>query len=114
MKRPETILADAAEQANTLRLFGQIEVATQIHALVGDLKSALREYLTWHDEAGAIAMSEKPAGWFRNRRREWQGRGLAERRGRSWYYREVVIPRRADVQSATAEALADARKDLAA
>lgn len=112
--KPDVVLADAEEKANTLHVFGQEETARWLRELVRSLRDGLREYLTWHDEPGAMLLSGRPRGYFRARRREWASRGLAERRGRGWYYREVVIPRKADTQSAAQEAAADAMKDFAA
>ena len=112
-EQPEQVLADVAEQANTLRIYGQGPAAGALELLVARLRAAMPEFLTWHDEAGAVLMSGKPRGWFRNRWPEWYRRGLAKGTPRKRQYLECVIPKPSDVSEALADAERTAREDAA-
>lgn len=97
----EHVLQAAREQTATLRLYGQQETADAVDGLLDRVAAALRGHLQWHDEAGAVLLSGKPAGFFRARFADWERRGLARYAGRGRrLYRETVIPFRADTVSA--------------
>ena len=110
----EQALADAREEAATLKRYGQQDVAVALEALLDKVQTPLREYLTWHDEKGAALLSGKGRGYFQSRFPDWELRGLARspRRGVR-QYREVVIPKRARLSEIQADAERAAREDAA-
>ena len=112
-EEPAKVLADVAEQANTLRVYGQAPAAGALEALVSRLRASMPEFLTWHDEAGAVLMSGQPRGYFRNRFPAWKARGLARGGRGKREYLECVIPKPLDVSEALADAERTARADAA-
>jgi hypothetical protein len=110
----ETVLADAREEAATLNRYGHHDSAQAVDALLDKISHELREYLTWHDEKGAVLLSGKPAGYFQSRFADWERRGLArsQKRGQR-EYREVVIPKVMDLSDVQADAERAAREDAA-
>lgn len=110
----EQVLADVREDAATLRRCGQSDAAAAMEALLDRVCASLREYLTWHDEKGAVVMSGKPAGYYQARFQEWEERGLARspRRGVR-QYREAVIPKPRRLSDVQVEAERLAREDAA-
>lgn len=110
----EQVLADAAEDVTTLEAYGHDKAAAAVGNIVARARAALAEFMTWHDEAGAMLMSGKPRGHFTSRFPEWERRGLAERRGRGRrVYRECVIPKPVDVAAAREAGEQDAREESA-
>lgn len=110
----EQVLADAREETMTLARYGHHESAAAVESILDKITAELREYLTWHDEKGAVLLSEKPAGYFRSRFDDWEARGLARspRRGVR-QYREVVIPKKVSIGEVQADAERAAREDAA-
>lgn len=110
-------LADAAEQATTLRRFGATGTAEAVERLVADLRQELRAYLTWREEPEAVELSGNSAPWFRARFAYFQRLGLAKGEGRRRYYRETLVravARRADIEAIHDEAEQAHREDTAA
>lgn len=110
----EQVMADAREEINTLKRYGQQDVAAAVEAMLDRIQKQLREYLTWHDEKGAALLSGRGPGYFASRYDDWEARGLARtiRRGHR-QYREVVIPKRARLSEVQADAERAAREDAA-
>jgi hypothetical protein len=106
----EQVLADAREDANRLRLHGHKAQAESIDRLSEDVAKAARDYLDWLDEGEARTRSGKSADWLRSHFAEWETQGLAEWRHKRRYYRRIVVPRRANLEAARAQAERDARK----
>jgi hypothetical protein len=110
----EQVLADVREEAATLRRYGQKDAAVAMDTVLDKVTSELREYLTWHDEKGAVLMSGKGKGYYASRFDDWEARGLARspRRGVR-QYREVVIPKQVSIGEVQADAERAAREDAA-
>jgi hypothetical protein len=67
------------------------------------------EYLIWLSEDDARQRSGKGPDFLRSRRKAcWQADGHAVKRGSTWYYRAVVVPRRTLPSIASAEELEEA------
>ena len=112
--RIEQVLADAAEDVSTLEAYGHDKAAAAIGNILARVRASIAEFITWHDEAGAMLLSGRPRGFFTSRFPEWERRGLAERRGRGRrVYREVVIPKAPDLAAAREAGEQDAREETA-
>jgi hypothetical protein len=110
----EQALAEAREQLATISSYGQKDLASAVTALLDKVTATpeMRELVTWHDEAGAVLLSGKPAGYFSNRFDGWHKRGLARYAGRGKrQYREVVIPKRESLAGVLADAERTAAED---
>jgi hypothetical protein len=89
----EQMLADAAEQADTMRRFGASAQADAITGLIAQLRGApsFRAFLTWHNESEAETLSGHAQDWFRQRYAYFEKLGLARRQGRVRQYRETLV-----------------------
>lgn len=102
--RPDQVMANWREQAAILRHHGHRAQAESIERFADELVASMRDYLTWLSEAEAQLRSGRPARWFRLRFTEWAGQDMAERRGRTRFYRQVIVPRRANLEAARHDA----------
>ena len=104
MRKPEDVLADFRGEAAVLRHNGHKAQAESMERICDTLAEAMPDYLTWLSESEAVLRS----GWRVRRLREafpgWEAQGMAEKRGRLRYYRQVMIPRRANLEAARADA----------
>jgi len=90
----EEVLADWSEQANVLRKRKHAAEADSIDEILGDVRAAAEDHLTWLSEREAMLRSGHSASWLRSRFSEWLGQGHARRERNTRYYRAVVIPQR--------------------
>ena len=94
MSRLATTLADFREEAATLRRNGHTLQADSIERVCDAVRDAAHPYLNWMAEPDAQLRSGFGPDYFRARREAWAEDGLAEKRGRTWYYCELIVPRR--------------------
>lgn len=99
---PEAVLAKHRAEAVVLRSRGLTNRADDIERLCSDLETALAAYLSWLGEAEASLWSGRSRVWLRRHRETWRANGDARRVGRTWMYRQSVLPRRADLTRAEA------------
>lgn len=101
MKALETVLADALERAQSLKIEGHGPQAASIERVVADVRESMALYLSWMSESNARLRSGWTAERLRGRFPEWEARGLAklDEKGKR-IYREMVIPVRTDVAAA--------------
>lgn len=103
MKALENVLQRAEQDADVLKRYGQPELAGALLKIVVAVRAAAQPYLAFISEQKAIERSGHGVEWLRARRKVWVEDGLAEKRGREWFYCELAIPRRdrgAHVESA--------------
>ena len=100
----EQALADWRETANRARYLGHTAQAVALEKCLDDVELATLDYRAWLSEAEAVLRS----GWSPRRLRghfaEWSEQGMAEKRGRVRYYRQVMVPRRANLEAARSQA----------
>lgn len=89
----ERVLQRASEDARVLKEHGHTDQAASIERVVAGVRIAAHDYLTWLSEADAVAHSRRSVDWLRARRNVWEEDGLAEKRGRHWFYRLIVLPK---------------------
>lgn len=104
MKKPEDVLADFRGEAAVLRHNGHKAQADSMERLCDAMAEAMPDYLTWLSEAEAVLRSGWTARRLRSHFAEWATQGMAEKRGRLRYYRQVMIPRRPNLEAARADA----------
>jgi hypothetical protein len=96
----EQVLADARGDAAVLRRAGNAGQAEYIEQLCDRVADATEEYRRFVSEADACLRSSKTSAWFRSQFPRWQADGNAELRGRTRYYRLLIVPKRADLDAA--------------
>lgn len=96
----EQVLADAREQANTLRLHGHTAQADSISRVCDEVAAAAEPWLTWLSEPEAALRSGRSLVWWRRRFPTLERDGLARQRGRHREYREVAVASDANVVTA--------------
>jgi hypothetical protein len=100
----ERVLADFREDAAVLRRRGHASQADTIESVCNAVRDAAIDFVTWISEGEAMMRSGRGADYFRSRRQLWSEDGLAEQRGRTWYYRRCVVERRKLASITRAEA----------
>ena len=94
---PETlaqVIADEREDAAVLRRKGHARDADLIERIIARVTDAAEDYITMIPESAAHMRSGKSVTWLRGHFAAWLADGHAELRGRTRYYRQVVIPQR--------------------
>jgi hypothetical protein len=100
----ERVLADFREEAAVLRRRGHSVQADTIESVCTAVGESAIDFVTWISEAEAMMRSGRGADYFKARRQLWAEDGLAEQRGRTWYYRRCVVERRKLASITRAEA----------
>lgn len=105
----EQVLADARSEARALaRHAPSAPIAAAVLALCDAVHRAAEDYLRWVSEPEAVLRSGRSARYWRGHFAELAAQGNAELRDGRRYYRALVVPQRADVERARAEARAAA------
>jgi hypothetical protein len=100
----EQVLASAEAEAAVLRLNGHVQQADSVVRLAQAVRTAAADYLDWITEGAARLRSGRGEDYFKARRDSWAEQGLAERRGRRWFYRRCIIEHRKPAALTRAEA----------
>lgn len=98
----EQVLSDLRGEAAVLRKHGDARVADVMDGIVDRVKAAAEDYITWLEEDDAMLRSAHQRRWFRNQFAMWAAAGNAKREGRKYYYRQLVVPQRANISAARA------------
>ena len=102
--RPEQVLANWRERAQVLRANGHKAQGDSLDAFADELRASLADYLTWLSESEAVLRSGWTVRRLRGRFAEWAEQDMAERRGRVRWYRQVILPKRPNLEAARADA----------
>lgn len=100
----EQVIADTRGEAAVLRMNGHTSQANGYERIIEAVAASAVDYLTWHSEAEAQLRTGWSARRLRSHFSEWEAQGMAEKRGRVRYYRQVMLPRRANLEAARADA----------
>jgi hypothetical protein len=98
----EEVLADWRGDAAVARRLGHLQQAEQLERMADQVAAAAEDYLTFLNEPDARLVSGKTLEWLRGRFPEWLDRGLARYNGKKREYRQLALPRRANVPAARA------------
>jgi hypothetical protein len=94
------VIADMRGDAAVLRRAGHGDHATYIEQRAADVERAAEDYLVFLSEPDARLRSGWSAQRLRRHFPDWRDEGNAEMRGRTRYFRALVIPRRPDLAAA--------------
>lgn len=111
--RLEDVLADLRGEAAVLRANGHGAQADSIERACGRVAESMAAYLDWLTEDEAHSRSGKSVEWLRTRFASWMDLGLArytDARPPRRQYRRVIIPVRANLDAARADARRQADK----
>jgi hypothetical protein len=101
------VLADAHEEAATLRRNGYIAEADARERMLREIENATVDFRTWRGEIEAALRSGKSEAWFRSRFPQWLAQGLARYnplKPKVREYRQCIIPMKANIEGAREEA----------
>lgn len=108
-ERLTDVLADAKSDADRLHRLGFEREATMLHKFAQRVERASLPWLNFLSEMDAALFSGVRPRVLRRRFQEWESRGFAYRHGRSRFYCEAILPRRADLRAARAAGRAAAQ-----
>lgn len=100
VRPPEQIITDWRGDAQRLRVRGHSHDADLLEQCADEMQAALGGFLSWMSEPDARLKSGKSIDYFRDHFAEWSMLGLAETRGRTRYYRSVIVPQRVHASAA--------------
>lgn len=110
----EQVLADAREDAATLRRYGDEGRARAIEDLCDQVERAAEPFMVWLSEAKAQLRSDRRIPWLRERFPRWLEEGLARWNPASpseRQYLQAVIPlKRAESGAVVQDAIEEARR----
>lgn len=112
----ETVLADYRASADALDRTRRTSDAKAIREFCDDVEKAAEDYLVFLAETEAVLWSGYSKEWLRARFPAWERLGHAKVRDhgkRDRMYRRCILPRRADLAAARADAVRTAREEMA-
>lgn len=113
----ETVLADWGARAQTLRACFHEHDAQLLEEFASDVRGACEDYLTWLSEPDAALQAGKSVAWVRARFNGWAENNMARfnpRDRRARQYCALILPRRANIIAARADARRAAASESAA
>jgi hypothetical protein len=104
-------LADILDEANVLDRNRTSFSTDRVRALVSEVQTEAKEYLTFISEAAATIRCGRPRTWLRAQFPEWQRQGHARfNASGKREYRQVIIPLDHDSAAVQSDAVATARE----
>lgn len=100
MRTLEEVLADWRGDAAVLRRQGHEVQASLLERLASEASEAAHEFVSWLTEGEAQLRSGRSPAWLRRQFPEWERAGHAKREKRVKLYRMLIVPRRANLESA--------------
>jgi hypothetical protein len=96
----EEAMGEAWAEVSLMRRYGSSAAADRWGVLLAALRDSLTEYSDLLSETDAAAYSGRAEEWLRARFLRWESRGLAQRVGRTRYYRRCVLEHRGNTFAA--------------
>lgn len=106
----EQVLSDLREEAQVLRKHRDTRVADVMDAITDRVKRAAEDYITWLEEDDAMLRSAHSRRWFRAQFATWASEGNAKKEAGRYYYRQHIVPQRANLSAAREDARETARR----
>ena len=100
----ESVLREAEVEIAVLQKNGHGAQAATLGRFRAAVLDAAADYLEWIPEGAAMLRAGRGTDFFKARRETWAEDGLAEQRGRTWWYRLCTIERRKLASITRAEA----------
>lgn len=113
-KALETLIADYREDAAALHRMMNTHDALLIERFCDEVSAAAEDYITFLSDTEAVLWSGYTKDWLRQQFPRWERDGHAKVREhgkRDRLYRRCILPRRANVGAARADAVRAARKE---
>jgi hypothetical protein len=108
----QQVITDWLGDAAVLRRHGQHALAEQLESCARIVQESAEEFLTMLTESEAALFSGETVRWLQSRFPAFERRGMAEKRGKTRFYRQCALPRRAETARAF-EAGRDAARKIA-
>lgn len=96
MRTLEQVLADKRGELPILRKHGQGALADALEQFADEVAEASEEYRVWLTEMKAELRSGRSARWLRSQFPAWEREGHAKLENGQRYYRELIVPQRAN------------------
>ena len=94
------VLADAKSDSDRLQRLGFEREAKLLRTFAQRVEQSSKPWLSFLSEIDASLFSELKPRVLRRRFAGWETRGFAYQQGRTRFYCEAILPRRADLQAA--------------
>lgn len=110
----ETVLADWRATADAMARAGKTDTEDLIRTICNEVEASAEDYLKFLPETEAVLHSGYSKDWLRHRYPQWERLGHAKRREHGKadrLYRRCILPRRADIAAARADAVRAAREE---
>lgn len=99
-ERLTDVLADAKSDADRLQRLGYDRDANLLRTFIKRVELSAHAWLNFMSEIDAALFSGVRPRVLRRRFAAWEARGFAFRQGRTRFYCEAILPRRADLRAA--------------
>ena len=112
----EEVIADRREMASHARRTKSFQIAEVLDEAMDEVEKAAEDYLKFLGETEAVLWSGHSKEWLRSRFPAWERLGHAKLRDhgkKDRMYRRCILPRRADLAAARADAVRTARQESA-
>lgn len=113
VRTPETVLADYRADADALDRTHSTSAAKLIRQMCDDFEKSAEDFIVFLGETEAVLWSGHSKEWLRSRFPAWERLGHAKLRDhgkKDRMYRRCILPRRADLAAARADAVRTARQ----
>jgi hypothetical protein len=112
----ETVIADWRSDANALERQHKTTEANELRLKADEVEKAGEDFIVFLGETEAVLWSGHSKEWLRSRFPGWERLGHAKLRDhgkKDRMYRRCILPRRADLAAARADAVRTARQESA-
>ncbi len=99
-ERLTDVLADAKSDADRLQRLGYDRDANLLRTFIKRVELSAHPWLNFMSEIDAALFSGVQPRVLRRRFAAWEVRGFAYKQGRTRFYCEAILPRRADLRAA--------------
>jgi hypothetical protein len=100
MKSLEQVLSDLRAEAQVLHTHKDERGAQLLNDVVDRVKASSEDFITWLEEEDAILRSAHHRKWFRRMYPTWAAEGHAKKERGHYYYRQLIVPQRANLSAA--------------
>ncbi|MHB9005243.1 MAG: hypothetical protein ACYC6C_14550 [Coriobacteriia bacterium] len=99
-ERLADVLADAKSDADQLQCLGYDRDANLLRTFIKRVELSAHAWLNYLSETDAALFSGVRPRVLRRRFAAWEARGVAFKKGRTRFYCEAILPRRAELRAA--------------
>lgn len=92
----EQVIADKRGELPVLRKHGQAALADALEEFAKEIADSAEDYMTWLTEKKAELRSGRSERWLRSQFPAWEREGHAKLEHGHRYYRQLIVPQRAN------------------